>query len=167
MSHTSHSRLVDYYLIEHTDDHIINYYVSLVKFQLDDWVLCRIYKKKNLGKLSMDIKVEDQSQETLVANELVTSHDDEQQQQTFKFPRPCSLSHLWEMDYMGSIPQIFGENSIFDQQNMFMLNNNNNNNGNVNTPRQLGDQMGNQYSEAMVRFQGNQPVYVNPVFEFQ
>lgn len=127
--------------------------------RLDDWVLCRIYKKKNLGK-ALDIKAEDQSAETVTAADAASYEP--QQTQLSKFPRICSLSHLWEMEYMGTISQLLGENSynnaVYDNQNIV------NSNGN-HVSRQLG--------EVPHQFQGNQsgilnqPVYVNPVYEFQ
>ncbi|XP_027153866.1 NAC domain-containing protein 2-like [Coffea eugenioides] len=126
--------------------------------RLDDWVLCRIYKKKNLGK-ALDIKAEDQSTETLTTADAASCEP--QQTQLSKFPRICSLSHLWEMECMGTISQLFGDNSynaVYDNQNIV------NSNGN-HVSRQLG--------EVPHQFQGNQsgilnqPVYVHPVYEFQ
>lgn len=123
--------------------------------QLDDWVLCRIYKKKNFGK-PFDVKAEDQSAETVTTAD-ATSH--EPQAQALKFPRICSLSHLWEMEYMNTMSHLFGENSynsVYDNQNIV---NTNGNHG----PRQLG--------EVPHQFQGNQSgilnQYVHPPFDFQ
>lgn len=141
--------------------------------RLDDWVLCRIYKKKNLGKNLDVIKAEEDHQTGLMA----ADHDDDDHNcengssvQQHQFPRTCSLSHLWELEYMaGSISQIFGENYSFNNQvvfdhhhlqNTMTMNANSNNNGsNLIIPRQLGDvgSHHHQYSDAM-KF---------PVFEFQ
>ncbi|CAI9096566.1 OLC1v1032745C2 [Oldenlandia corymbosa var. corymbosa] len=135
--------------------------------RLDDWVLCRIYKKKNLGR-SMEIKEEDQSlsTETIASGDTIGSHELSQ-----KFPRICSLSHLWEMEYMNAtIPQIFGENSYMDQ-NVLITNNGNGNQGST-RQQQLGEVPyhhnqygnGNGHNSMMMM---NQPVYANPIFEFQ
>ncbi|KAE8729996.1 ONAC010 protein [Hibiscus syriacus] len=59
--------------------------------RLDDWVLCRIYKKKNSG----GGRVLEQK-----GVESSTQMD--------------SVSHLLEMDYMSSVSQLFGENSSFE-----------------------------------------------------
>lgn len=142
---------------------IVTYTCEFCILQLDDWVLCRIYKKKNTGK-PLDIKAEDQSVET-VTTAVGASH--EPQTQALKFPRICSLSHLWEMEYMGTIAQLFGENScnaVCDNQNIVSSNGNH-------VSRQLGE-VPHQYGDTM-KFQGNQsgilnqPVYVHPVYEFQ
>ncbi|KAL3501439.1 hypothetical protein ACH5RR_035888 [Cinchona calisaya] len=134
--------------------------------RLDDWVLCRIYKKKNFGnKALMDIKAEDQSAEIVATADGASQ---ESQSQALKFPRIYSLSHLWEMEYMGSISQLFGENSYYnvvnDNQNTISSNGNH-------VSRQLGE-VQQQYWDTM-KFQGNQsgilnqPIQVHPVFEFQ
>ncbi|KAL3511105.1 hypothetical protein ACH5RR_030506 [Cinchona calisaya] len=127
--------------------------------RLDDWVLCRIYKKKNnLGK-AVEIKAEDDQSAEIVTTSADhdATHHELQTQAALKFPRICSLTHLWEMDYMGTISQLYGENpynnnAIYDNQIIVSSNGNH-------VPRQLG--------EVPQQFQGNQPVYVHPVFEFQ
>lgn len=68
--------------------------------QLDDWVLCRIYKKKNPTR-QPEIKIEDSFSQGSTAADF-TEH---------KFPRTCSLTHLWEFDYMSSISQLLDENA--------------------------------------------------------
>lgn len=128
--------------------------------RLDDWVLCRIYKKKNLSK-ALEIKAEDQSVESVTTSDAGTSHEPEMQ--ALKFPRICSLSHLWEMEYMSTISQLFGENSynaVYDN--------------NQNAISSNGNHVSRQMGEIPQAFQGNnqsgilnQPVYVHPVFEFQ
>ncbi|KAK7307093.1 hypothetical protein VNO77_39848 [Canavalia gladiata] len=82
--------------------------------KLDDWVLCRIYKKKNMGK-SLEVK-EDYS--TAQIN-LTAPNDGNEQQQMIKFPRPSSFTHLLDMDYLGPISHILSDgsyNSTFDFQ---------------------------------------------------
>lgn len=80
--------------------------------QLDEWVLCRIYKKRGAGKL-LDEKegfMDDvQIDETLAAvtNEADRRNEEEIMMMTStKLPRTCSLAHLLEMDYMGPISHI-------------------------------------------------------------
>ncbi|ESQ28296.1 hypothetical protein EUTSA_v10018997mg [Eutrema salsugineum] len=79
--------------------------------RLDEWVLCRIYKKKGAGKL-LDEKEgfmdEVQIEETLtvVTNEAERRNEEEIMMTSTKIPRTCSLAHLLEMDYMGPISHI-------------------------------------------------------------
>lgn len=73
----------------------------LLCIQLDDWVLCRIYKKKNITR-APEQRVEDHSLIQPVIGNDVTEH---------KFPRTCSLTHLWEYEYMASISQLLDENA--------------------------------------------------------
>lgn len=132
--------------------------------QLDDWVLCRIYKKKNTARVSEDIPiVEDFQTKTLTAGDDDGTND----VQMMDFPRTSSISHLWELEYLGSISQLLNENysynSSYDHQNSMTTNA-----GLFEPARtvELGDadsmkfQMNNQSS--MLK----QPVFVNPVFEF-
>lgn len=119
--------------------------------RLDDWVLCRIYKKKNLGKTNMGIKTE--AEET--NPEIATCS--EPGPQAMKLSRACSLTHLLEMDCFGSISHLVGDNNAtFDNQNTFMSNN-----GIV--PYALGE-VPHQYNQTSMF---NQPIFVNPFFQFQ
>ncbi|KAL2519363.1 NAC transcription factor 29 [Abeliophyllum distichum] len=129
--------------------------------RLDDWVLCRIYKKKNLGK-AVEPKVENPIAQNVTLNNATS----EQQEQASKFPRTCSLTHLWEFGYMGSISHLLNENSLnnnmpFDNQNTMS------NNGNFSETLRLGQVQQQPYTDAM-KFEVNyQPIFVNPVHEFQ
>lgn len=81
--------------------------------QLDDWVLCRIYKKKNIGK-SMEAK-----EDYPIAQINLTPANNNSEQELVKFPRTSSLTHLLEMDYLGPISHILSDatyNSTFDFQ---------------------------------------------------
>ncbi|KAG5608129.1 hypothetical protein H5410_019410 [Solanum commersonii] len=133
--------------------------------RLDDWVLCRIYKKKNLGRAIEMMKVEEDTQQpqiTSVINpiEVVASNG----QQTLKLPRTCSLSHLLEMDYFGSISQLFDDNNSYNtisQNNTLMAN------GYV-VPHQAMEifQLG-EVSQNNSNSFFKQPIFVNPSFQFQ
>lgn len=139
-------------------------------YQLDDWVLCRIYKKQNSGKAA-EQKVENPIAQNVTLNNAPIVHHHQQQQQqeeATKFPRPCSLTHLWEFGYMGSISHLSMDNSLnnnvpFDHQNSMS------NNGNFSETSRLG-QVQLPYTDAM-KLQGNyQPNFVNPdypIHEFQ
>ncbi|KAJ8563057.1 hypothetical protein K7X08_031509 [Anisodus acutangulus] len=133
--------------------------------RLDDWVLCRIYKKKNLGRAMEMMKVEQDTQQPEIMSAInpvevvaVTTG-----QQTLKLPRTCSLSHLLEMDYFGSISQLFDDNSYNGiSQNTLMTNVN----GNVPQAMekfQLGEVSHQNNSNSFL----NQPIFVNPAFQFQ
>ncbi|OMO82494.1 No apical meristem (NAM) protein [Corchorus olitorius] len=101
--------------------------------RLDDWVLCRIYKKRNSGKV-LDQKVMEESNSKI--DKIEYSNDDESQQQMLKFPRTCSLSHLLELDnYMGPISHLLSENSFYNSSFDFP----NSSLGNSGTELQLGD----------------------------
>ncbi|KAL3631181.1 hypothetical protein CASFOL_024165 [Castilleja foliolosa] len=83
--------------------------------RLDDWVLCRIYKKKSLGKANSydgERVIEDQ-----------IDHAISEQQQYNKFPRISSLTHLWEIDNIGSISDLMNENVPFNSQETISNNN--------------------------------------------
>ncbi|XP_050235743.1 NAC domain-containing protein 2 [Mercurialis annua] len=83
--------------------------------RLDDWVLCRIYKKKNVSRHLLEEKIED----TDTKLDKPGVHDATQQQQILKFPRTFSLTHLLELDYMVPISQLLSDNtytSCFDFQ---------------------------------------------------
>lgn len=85
-------------------------------FQLDDWVLCRIYKKRNSGK-TLDQKVEESCLQRV---KLGSNTDAIEQQQMMKFPRTCSLTHLRELEYFGPISQLLSDNTYnfsYDFQN--------------------------------------------------
>ncbi|CAN8235944.1 unnamed protein product [Cochlearia groenlandica] len=79
--------------------------------RLDEWVLCRIYKKRGATKF-LDEKegFNDEvliDESTSVANEVERRHEEEiMTSSTTKIPRTCSLAHLLEMDYMGPISHI-------------------------------------------------------------
>ncbi|XP_060958365.1 NAC domain-containing protein 2-like isoform X1 [Cannabis sativa] len=87
--------------------------------RLDDWVLCRIYKKRNVNK-ALDPKVEDLSPHidvTTVANEAINEDNE-----TLKFPRTYSLAQLLDLDYLGPISQLLNDNP-FNSAHDFLLNN--------------------------------------------
>ncbi|CAN4081283.1 unnamed protein product [Withania somnifera] len=146
--------------------------------RLDDWVLCRIYKKKNLGKTIEMMKVEEEEEDVEAPHQIVSTNNNPievvGEPQTMKLPRICSLSHLLEMDYFGSIPQLLGDNSYDHHDQIYTMNNVNNNTNNM-EKIQLGDQVSSQQQNTnnitsnncniFVNYQ--QPVFVNPAFQFQ
>ncbi|KAK4358075.1 hypothetical protein RND71_023685 [Anisodus tanguticus] len=137
--------------------------------RLDDWVLCRIYKKKNLGKTMEMMKAEEeeeleaQIESTNNAIEVVGTASGPQ---TMKLPRICSLSHLLELDYFGSIPQLLGDNS-YDDQNYTMTNVFNTNVHHQMEKFQLGDQVSSQQQNNYNILFNQQQVFMNPAFQFQ
>ena len=136
-------------------------------FQLDDWVLCRIYKKKSTIGRVLDPKVEDLGAQIVATNDASDS-------QMLKIPRIYSLSHLWQLDCLGSLPQLLNENSYHpDTDYQTTMGNAGNCSGGI-EKCQFGDQFPYQYMDS-VKFQAshssshavNQPIFVNPVFQFQ
>ncbi|XP_022877703.1 NAC transcription factor 29-like [Olea europaea var. sylvestris] len=77
--------------------------------RLDDWVLCRIYKKKNLGRVTAQIA------ENPFTKTVTSANDASTELQTLKFPRPSSLTHLWEFDYLGSLSQLFSDSTSHNE----------------------------------------------------
>ncbi|KAK4430014.1 NAC domain-containing protein 1 [Sesamum alatum] len=133
--------------------------------RLDDWVLCRIYKKKNLGRSSDQQRVHHDENQSL--RQIVPNHANHNEPQVaYKFPRTCSLTHLWEFEYMGSISQLLSDNSNNAQETLAS------NNGNFS---QAGEkwqvQQQQPCTEAMMmkfdQVNYNKPVFENPVFEMQ
>ncbi|XVF43147.1 hypothetical protein PTKIN_Ptkin02bG0017200 [Pterospermum kingtungense] len=135
--------------------------------RLDDWVLCRIYKKRQSARKVLDQIVEEEEEPNApIDNKIECSNE-----QMLKFPRTCSLSHLLELDYnMGPISQLLSENtynSSFDFPNSTI--------GNTGTDHveklQLGE-IPHQYTDSgkfQVNQSGilNQQAYMNPrVFQF-
>ncbi|GLT54649.1 hypothetical protein SLA2020_278310 [Shorea laevis] len=120
--------------------------------RLDDWVLCRIYKKKPMAKTL------EQREEESLSLSLPAQIDPSEQQQISKFPRTCSITHLLDMEYLGPISHLLCDNdnsynSGFDFQNTF---------GNDEKPK-LGE-MPYQYMMDSGKFQVN-PVYDFPSFD--
>lgn len=142
--------------------------------RLDDWVLCRIYKKKNLGKTMEMMKVEEEEEEDVETQIVSTNtnaiHEVVAGPQTMKLPRICSLSHLLELDYFGSIPhELLCDNSYDDDHQIY--------NTNMEKFHQLGEDqvMSSQVqtntnitsNNCNIFFNYQQPVFVNPAFQFQ
>jgi len=134
--------------------------------RLDDWVLCRIYKKRHMAKV-LDRKVEEDS---LPAQIDVTLPNDASEQHMSKFPRTYSLSQLLDMECLGPISQLLCDNSYnsnFDYQNMI---------GNAGTDNAEKPQLGEipyQYMDSG-KFQVNQgasifsqPMFLNPVYDMR
>ncbi|XVE85834.1 hypothetical protein DITRI_Ditri17bG0123200 [Diplodiscus trichospermus] len=135
--------------------------------RLDDWVLCRIYKKRHSAGKVLDQELEESNTQI----DMIESNNASESQQMLKFPRTCSLSHLLELDYMGPISQLLSENacnSTFDFPNTI---------ANIGTNHveklQLGE-IPHQYTDSgklqVINQSGilNQQVNMNPmVYQFQ
>lgn len=67
-------------------------------YQLDDWVLCRIYKKKSMVKA---LEHKEAHPEVQIANLAPANHDVEQKM--MNLPRTWSLTYLLDMNYLGPI----------------------------------------------------------------
>ncbi|KZV56958.1 NAC domain-containing protein [Dorcoceras hygrometricum] len=129
--------------------------------RLDDWVLCRIYKKKNLGK------PDDQRVENTFSQ--IPSTIEPQVAQKLS-PRNFSLSdHLWDFDYINSISQLMHENSCNQPFHVQETTSSDNGNGpRFDVERSQISQAQHPYTSGAIHFPGNQPpVYLNPVYEFQ
>lgn len=130
----------------------------LLLFQLDDWVLCRIYKKRHSNKGLLEEKTE----------ELPTQHDaveGNNGQQNMKFPRAFSITHLLDLDYLGPISQLFNDNSSINPTLGFQ----NNTAAYTNVGKIEQGEMPLDYSSASTDFQVNQSnnffnqaIFINP-----
>ncbi|XP_061975159.1 NAC domain-containing protein 2-like [Populus nigra] len=79
-------------------------------------VLCRIYRKRHAIR-----HLEEKTENPVHAHLDVTPDNDAREQQMMKISGTCSLSHLLEMEYLGSISQLLSGdayNSDFDSQNL-------------------------------------------------
>ncbi|KAL9246373.1 hypothetical protein vseg_019916 [Gypsophila vaccaria] len=87
--------------------------------KLDEWVLCRIYKKRSIIKT--EIKIEEISSTSLVESnigELISDHissdDYPQQEETIEFPRTNSSSYILDLDYLGPITYLLNDCSPYN-----------------------------------------------------
>lgn len=99
--------------------------------RLDDWVLCRIYKKRHV------VRAEEISDSSSPINEAqlamgkteneVASGIDHHQDQKLKFPRTHSLTYLLDLDYLGPIAHLLNDDtSSFSSSIEFQMNTGNN-----------------------------------------
>ncbi|XP_058193470.1 NAC domain-containing protein 1 [Rhododendron vialii] len=131
--------------------------------RLDDWVLCRIYKKKSMGRTE-EQRVEESCAQTEPTNDATVDS------QTLKIPRNFSLSRLWELDCLGSLPQLLNDNSYnssaYDNyQNIAGVSEN----GPGAIQKFQFGEVPFHYMDS-VKFEANhneQPIFVNPVFQFE
>ncbi|KAI4386385.1 hypothetical protein MLD38_004320 [Melastoma candidum] len=93
--------------------------------RLDDWVLCRIYKKRHAARTNVEFgqNFEDPKAQISADSEVVDVDNTLNDQSTtrLKFPRTCSLTHLLEMDYLTPISHLLSDNQfnpMFDYQNI-------------------------------------------------
>lgn len=139
--------------------------------RLDDWVLCRIYKKRQTAgsRSVLDAKVdEDQScvdQLGKTGGSVEHAHASDEQKMMVKFPRPCSLTHLMELEFFAPISQLLNDNSYnfnYDFQNS--INNNATSDDQFQNKLQLGDTHQVNHSDSL----NQQPLFANPtVYKFQ
>ncbi|XP_052881659.1 NAC domain-containing protein 2-like isoform X2 [Gossypium arboreum] len=138
--------------------------------RLDDWVLCRIYKKKNPGGRGLDQQVEESNAPIHMTQ---CSNDASETQQMLKFPRTnSSVPQLLELDYMGPISQLLGENTYNSSFDYFPNTIDSNTTGDHVEKLQL-QEIPYQYTDSgklQVNESGflNQQVYMNPMlYQFQ
>lgn len=117
-----------------------------------------------MGRAIEMMKIEEDTQQTEIMSsinpiEVVATTG----QQTLKLPRTCSLSHLLEMDYFGSIPQLFDDNlyNSISQNNTLT-----NVNGYVPQAMEKFHQLG-EVSQNNSNSFLKQTIFVNPAFQFQ
>ncbi|KAL5553751.1 hypothetical protein UlMin_041152 [Ulmus minor] len=131
--------------------------------RLDDWVLCRIYKKKQMSK-PYEQKVEDSSPEI----DIKEANVEVKEEQMLNFPRTYSIAHLMDMEYLGPISQLLSDNSYNPNPDFF----NNFPNSGSGYDHKLFDEMPNQNSGKPQVNQSssssstfNQPIFLNPMYD--
>lgn len=81
--------------------------------RLDDWVLCRIYKKKSSEK-----PLEQREETTSTQNVSSVNEHNAMEMQSMKISRTFSLAHLWELESLGSISHLLGDHDTnYDNDN--------------------------------------------------
>ncbi|MED6180286.1 NAC domain-containing protein 2 [Stylosanthes scabra] len=79
--------------------------------RLDDWVLCRIYKKKHAAKALLD-QGEEYPTTVQINLNASTSNDHEKELMMMKnLPRTCSLTYLLDMNYFAPISHLLSDGS--------------------------------------------------------
>ncbi|KAJ4961514.1 hypothetical protein NE237_021424 [Protea cynaroides] len=139
--------------------------------RLDEWVLCRIYKKKQMGrdveqKEDQDLQLIDKTTQTNSSSVAINGEEP-----ALVLPRTFSLTHLLDVDYL-SLSQLLTDNPVLGTTAEFQTAGNNNagNAEKLLQPYNMAYHFGN--SKQLI--QGNQntvfnyqPIHVNPVFGFQ
>ncbi|KAK1419924.1 hypothetical protein QVD17_29364 [Tagetes erecta] len=83
---------------------------KIVSMRLDDWVLCRIYKKKS---------PESRSEQRDISTQNVNRDDHNGMEiQLKKLPRTFSLAYLWEMESLGSISHLLDDHNTHHDNNI-------------------------------------------------
>ena len=117
-------------------------------------MLCRIYKKKHAGRV-----LEEKEENLCPQLPVINSDDGGEQQRLMKFPRTFSLAHLLDMDFLGPISQLLGDNnSAFDFQGSI---------SNVSGTEPPGLDKFELFQLNQLNHIPSQPVFVNPLFDFQ
>ncbi|KAJ0763509.1 putative transcription factor NAM family [Helianthus annuus] len=75
----------------------------IIPLCLDDWVLCRIYKKKSAER-PLEQREENVNTQTTPSDENNTKEI-----LSMKIPRTFSLAHLWELESLGSISHLLDD----------------------------------------------------------
>ncbi|MED6112118.1 NAC domain-containing protein 2, variant 2 [Stylosanthes scabra] len=80
--------------------------------RLDDWVLCRIYKKKQAAK-ALDQGEEYPATVQINLNASTNNDDDDKKELMMmkNLPRTCSLTYLLDMNYFGPISHLLSDGS--------------------------------------------------------
>ncbi|KAI3779194.1 hypothetical protein L2E82_08781 [Cichorium intybus] len=84
---------------------------KLGSMRLDDWVLCRIYKKKSAAK-----PLEQREEDINSQNVPIDDHNS-MELQSMKIPRTFSLAHLWELESLGSISHLLDDHNTNYENN--------------------------------------------------
>ncbi|XP_076952322.1 NAC domain-containing protein 2-like [Bidens hawaiensis] len=74
--------------------------------RLDDWVLCRIYKKKSVERPM------EQIEENINTQNTPSEANNTKEILSMKIPRQFSLAHLWELETLGSISHLLDDHDI-------------------------------------------------------
>ncbi|XP_059655827.1 NAC domain-containing protein 2-like [Cornus florida] len=141
--------------------------------RLDDWVLCRIYKKKSMVRAEQKIEEDSYAAQMVLPVAGVNAGDE----QIMKFPRTMSLSQLWEFEKLGSISQLLSDNNAFNSSSFDLQNTVNHagmsHHGGISkiesgeVPYQQPPHTDTAKFQANHSSVLNQTIFMNPVFDFQ
>ncbi|XP_042497677.1 NAC transcription factor 29-like [Macadamia integrifolia] len=82
--------------------------------RLDDWVLCRIYKKRYLSRSTVEEQKEEEEEDDEEETQMITKSlgGNGEERSSVVLPRTFSIGHLMDVDYLSLYSQLLGENPV-------------------------------------------------------
>ncbi|XP_042483784.1 NAC domain-containing protein 2-like, partial [Macadamia integrifolia] len=81
---------------------------------LDDWVLCRIYKKRYLSRSTVEEQKEEEEEDDEEETRMITKSlgGNGEERSSVVLPRTFSIGHLMDVDYLSLYSQLLSENPV-------------------------------------------------------